>query len=75
MTLRLLTDTTPAGDASRLPHKATGVKYSFRVELHTNRGITVFTSSWFFGDEQRIEEHLEQVEIAFAQADRVEVVR
>ena len=76
MSLRLITDTTPARDPQDpLRVRVDGIKYAFRVELHTGRGITAFCSSWYFGNEEQIEAHLEQVEQAFAQADSVEVVR
>jgi hypothetical protein len=73
MSLRLVTETTPARDPEDLLKvRNDGVKYSFRIEL----GETVFSSSWFFGNEQRIAAHLEQVQMAFAQwADKIEVVR
>jgi hypothetical protein len=68
---QLHTDTTPARKDGTLIARDDGVKYMFRIVV----GGTAFASSWYFGDDDRIEEHREQVRQAFRQADGIEVVK
>jgi hypothetical protein len=70
MTLQLTTDRTPVRNKANNP-STTEFKYSFRIII----GGTVFSTAWFFGDDERLDGHTTQVQEAFKDADRIEVIR
>lgn len=71
MTLRLLTHTTPVPKSDGLGITADGVKYCFNILI----GGTLLSSAWFFGDDEHIKRHQEQLQTAFKQAEGIEVIR